>query len=108
MQIMHLTGAPPYYTNCFLVISNAKNVAVIDPAAPAAAVNAALKEQGATLTHILLTHGHFDHVTSLEELRGQWGAKLCMFQQDACGGRMRPPPRPTSALPTGTNCGWTS
>lgn len=94
MQIMHLTGAPPYYTNCFLVISNAGNAAVIDPAAPAAAVNAALKEQGATLTHILLTHGHFDHVTSLDELRTQWGARLCMFSQDACGGRMLPPTAP--------------
>ncbi len=99
--------------------ANAPKVTVIDPAAPAAAVNAALKEQGATLTHILLTHGHFDHVTSLEELRTQWGARLCMFSQDACGGRMLPPtaPVPTGflratstecGLPTGTSCGWTS
>lgn len=101
MQILHLTGAPPYYTNCFLVISNAHHAAVIDPAAPAAAINAALKEQNAELTHILLTHGHFDHVTSLEELRGKWGAKLCMFREDACGGRMLPPTAPDLAFEDG-------
>lgn len=101
MQLAHLTGAPPYYTNCFVAVSAAGHAAVIDPAAPAAAIDAVLKEQGASLTHILLTHGHFDHVSSLEALRREHGAKLCMFAQDAQGTRMLPPTAPDHCFSDG-------
>lgn len=101
MQLVHLTGAPPYYTNCFLVISAAGHAAVIDPAAPAAAIEAVLSEQGAALTHILLTHGHFDHVPSLAALRKAHGATLCMFAQDAQGTQMLPPTAPDHCFADG-------
>ena len=35
----------------------------------AAAVKSALKETGWTLTHILITHHHFDHVEGLAEIK---------------------------------------
>lgn len=101
MQILHLTGAPPYFTNCFLLITAARHAVVIDPAAPAAAIDAALAEHGAALTHILLTHGHFDHVTSLGELRKKHGAALCMFEADAKGSSMLPPAAPDHCFADG-------
>lgn len=101
MQILHLTGTPPYYTNCFLLITAARHAVVIDPAAPAAAIGDALAEHGASLTHILLTHGHFDHVSSLNELRKKQGVTLCMFAEDAQGSQMLPPTAPDHCFADG-------
>ena len=42
----------------------------------AAAVKSALKETGWTLTHILITHHHFDHVEGLAEIKKQTGATV--------------------------------
>ena len=42
-------------------------------------------------THILLTHGHFDHILSVADLQEQYGAKVCIHEQDAAaltGGRL--------------------
>ena len=58
MQAFHIPAAPPLYTNTFLLISDAGNGVIIDPAADAESYNRILKEKGATLTTILCTHGH--------------------------------------------------
>ena len=58
MNIQHIHGVPPLYTNTFLIITNAKHGILIDAAAEPATYQKALDEAGATLSHILLTHGH--------------------------------------------------
>ncbi|MDL2323719.1 MBL fold metallo-hydrolase [Ruminococcaceae bacterium OttesenSCG-928-A16] len=83
MRMIHIVDGPPLYTNCFLLLGNNGHAAVIDPAASAPSFEEALAENGATLTHILLTHGHPDHITSVEPLRQKYGAKLCMNEADA-------------------------
>ena len=83
MKMLVIVDGPPLYTNCFLLIGSAGHAAVIDPAAPAEEFVQALEENGATLTHILLTHAHHDHVASVEPLRQKYGAKLYMHAADA-------------------------
>lgn len=85
MQMFHLAGFPPYYTNSFLLITEAGNAVIIDPSCEPVEYNRILGEHGAKLTHILLTHGHFDHVPGAEELRRQWGAALYLDKADAQG-----------------------
>ena len=68
MNIQHFHGVPPLYTNTFLIITNAKHGIIIDAAAEPETYLKALDEAGATLTHILLTHGHFDHVLGVPDL----------------------------------------
>ena len=68
MNIQHIHGVPPLYTNTFLIITNAKHGILIDAAAEPGVYLKALDEAGATLTHILLTHGHYDHVGAVAEL----------------------------------------
>ena len=64
MNIQHIHGVAPLYTNTFLIITNAKHGILIDAGrrSDRASIVKALDEAGATLTHILLTHGHYDHV----------------------------------------------
>jgi hydroxyacylglutathione hydrolase len=49
--------------------------AVVDPAEPGP-VEAALAAEGWTLTHILNTHHHFDHVGANEALKQRWGCHI--------------------------------
>ena len=76
MKAYHVVGQAPMYTNTFLLILDAGHGVVIDPAAAASAYNDILEKEGASLTHIFCTHGHFDHVGAAEELKAKWGAKL--------------------------------
>ena len=64
MKAFHLVGPAPFYTNSFLLISDAGNAVVIDPAAEVQEYDKILKEHGGKLSLILCTHGHYDHVGS--------------------------------------------
>ena len=83
MKALHIVDGPPLYTNCFLLIGSEGHAVAIDPAAGAARFEKALADEKATLTHILLTHGHHDHIGSVEALREKYGAKLYMNKADA-------------------------
>ena len=90
MKAFHLLGASPLYTNSFVLISDAGSAVIIDPAAAVQEYDKLLREHGAKLTHILCTHGHYDHVGSAQALRTEWGAKLYCEAQDLAGDRMYP------------------
>lgn len=90
MKLLHLTGPAPYFTNSFLLVSGGE-AAIIDPAPDAARFAPLLEKENARLTHILLTHGHFDHVYGLDSVRASWpAARLCLFRADAVGTEDRP------------------
>lgn len=78
MNIQHIHGVAPLYTNTFLIITNAKHGILIDAAAEPGVYLKALDEAGATLTHILLTHGHYDHVGAVAALKKATGCKVYM------------------------------
>lgn len=60
----------PLQTNCYiLACTETMMAAVIDPSWNGRSLAATLDEQGYTLSHILLTHSHFDHVGGLAELK---------------------------------------
>lgn len=89
MEILHLRGPAPLSTNTFLV-TDGKVAAAIDPAAAPQEYLRLLKERGLALTHILLTHGHYDHVGAVEALRAATGAAVYLAKEDAQGGRLFP------------------
>ena len=90
MELLHIPGAWPLYTNTFLLFSGDGRAAVVDPAADAAVYEKALAEHGARLTDILLTHGHYDHVASVAALRRSTGAKVRLDPADALGTELYP------------------
>ncbi len=62
--------------------TDTKECIVVDPAA-AKPVLGFLNEYGLKCTHILLTHGHFDHIMGVAELKKKTGAKVYIHEADA-------------------------
>ena len=69
-------------SNCYLLISG-NQAAVVDPSADADTILQKGAEKGATLQYILLTHGHFDHICSLDTLREKTGVPAYIHKGDA-------------------------
>lgn len=70
-------------TNTYFCFDEQGNCAVIDPGLDGEAVWEKLKQKGLCPTHILLTHGHFDHARGVKFLREQSGAKVYVHREDA-------------------------
>ena len=71
-----------YASACYLV-TEGNTAVLVDCSAPASAVQAALAETGTALAAILLTHGHFDHMLTLDEVKALTGAPVYIAAEDA-------------------------
>ena len=70
-------------TNCYILRDdNSKNSAVIDPGENADEIYSHLKKNNCELSYIILTHGHFDHVTAVEPLIVKTGASVMLHKND--------------------------
>lgn len=90
MKIQHIPGVAPLYTNTFLIVTDAGHGIIVDAAAAPQTYLDALQAEQAQLTHILLTHGHYDHVGAVAALRKATGCKVYMDPVDAAGNQMMP------------------
>lgn len=89
-----------YEENCYVVWDTAPGpAAVIDPGGKPEAILEALREHGLTLSHILLTHGHFDHFLAAPALQRVTGAPLFMHRLDRDS---------LSCVPAPMNIGYTA
>ena len=69
---------------CYLVAcETTRECAVIDPGGDEERILAAIKAQGLTLTSIIATHGHPDHVCGNRILKEATGAQIVMHEDDA-------------------------
>lgn len=71
MQIHELVVGP-LKTNCYIVTSDQNHAVVIDPGFEAEKIVAKIRELGVKPKFILLTHGHFDHILAVDEIRGKY------------------------------------
>lgn len=75
--------------NCYLLRDGETGIgAIVDPGGDNSADNvpqilAKCAAKDINVKYILLTHAHFDHMTSLEGVREATGAKLCLHKYDA-------------------------
>lgn len=77
-------NAGEFGSNCWLVIDEGSGGAVvIDPSPAIGIIKDALSKREADVKYILLTHGHFDHMTSCDDLRALTGAPLAVHRADA-------------------------
>ena len=71
-------------TNCYLLYgSKSKEAALIDVAGPVDSLLEIILTENLDLKYFLFTHGHFDHVVGLPEIREQFPqAKVCIHETD--------------------------
>lgn len=73
-----------YQTNCyFLYREGCKDVVVVDPGDRGTHIYSALNRNGFTVRGIFLTHGHFDHIWGVEDLRSAANAAAEAEGQEA-------------------------
>lgn len=73
------------YTNCyFLKNKETGELLLIDPAASPEKISEKIEEMQAKPAGILLTHGHYDHILAVEDIRKKYGIKVyaCSEEQD--------------------------
>jgi len=70
-------------TNCYIVrASDSKEAVVIDPADRAEKIYSYLNENDLVCKRILITHGHFDHITAAEKLKHLTGAHIYAHERE--------------------------
>lgn len=83
MEIFDHQVVGPLGCNCFIVGDPAtKRAIVIDPGGDAERLVSSLTEKELTVTAIVATHAHFDHLIAAEALREQTGAPFYMHDSD--------------------------
>lgn len=70
-----------FASNCYLLSCGAE-CAVVDPSVDVRMITDAVRNFDLTIKYIILTHGHYDHMLSLEELRDKTVAELCIHKLD--------------------------
>ena len=70
-------------TNCYLIINKETQEALlIDPADNALRISNVIEENVCTLKAILLTHGHFDHIMALNELKKRYNVPVYAHEEE--------------------------
>lgn len=69
------------WANTYLLTDGRGVSAVVDPGAPTPRLLEAL--DGRNVKYILLTHGHFDHITGAPAVKEQTGAEILIHRDDA-------------------------
>ena len=70
-------------TNCYLIINKEnKKALLVDPADNALRINNVIEENGCTLKAILLTHGHFDHIMALNDLKKRYNVPVYAHEEE--------------------------
>lgn len=71
--IMKQMVVGPIGTNCFILEdTEAKVCALVDPGDEPDRIRKLLEKDGMDLRYILLTHGHFDHIIGVNDLKDAW------------------------------------
>ena len=69
-------------TNCYVISDDNGVCAIIDCDGNPAPLFQYIADNGLHPTHILLTHGHFDHIGAVEAVQQKYGCKICACRQE--------------------------
>lgn len=83
-MIFAVMSVGSYGANCYLIgCEQTKEGAVIDPGDEGHRIVAKAKELGLNIKSIILTHGHIDHISAVDEVKKATGAKILIHQDEA-------------------------
>ncbi|MCI6498667.1 MBL fold metallo-hydrolase [Lachnospiraceae bacterium HCP1S3_C3] len=70
-------------TNCYIAYDDVvKEAFIVDPADSADEIQLKITELGVKPVAILLTHGHFDHIGAVDELRDKYKIKVYVYEDE--------------------------
>lgn len=73
----------PLQVNCFIIADDSsKKAVVIDPGDEPDIILDILKKKGLTAQYIICTHGHFDHVGAVSDIKKETGAKVALHKDE--------------------------
>lgn len=73
----------PLAVNCYVIACDTtRNAAVIDPGDDEEKILSLIKNKNFNLTHILITHGHVDHIAAVAEIKKTTQAEINMSKDD--------------------------
>lgn len=70
-------------TNCYILRKKEKtSCVVIDPGDSGEKLANFIAGEGLKVEDILLTHGHFDHILGVQDLKSRAGGRLCVLEEE--------------------------
>lgn len=73
----------PLFENCYAIYDeNAKQAIIIDPGDEPDLMLDFLKENDLNVKYIICTHGHFDHIGAVKEIKEETGALILLHEKD--------------------------
>ena len=86
-MILKLFTVGPFASNCYIVGSeSSKRGIIIDPGAEAKLILKTVNDLGLTISLIVVTHMHFDHVGALTPVKEGTGAKFALHEAETAAG----------------------
>ena len=80
---MEIRAAPPFMENSFVLASETTREGVlIDPGDAVDELLEIVRANGLTITHILLTHAHLDHISGVDRAKAATGARVVLHADD--------------------------
>ncbi len=71
-------------TNCYVAFDpDTRQAFIVDPGDTAARILAFVEKNKLHVSHILLTHSHFDHILALADVQAATGARVCVHELEA-------------------------
>lgn len=84
-QMLKVTYFPlgPVQTNCYLIQDEKNNCLIIDPGEEGKHIITHIEQQQLRPAAILLTHGHFDHIGAVDDVRDHFKVPVYIHESEA-------------------------
>lgn len=82
MEIVNITSGFTYANSYLIIDTDTNEAALVDPGSDAHGLIFAIDKHGVNVKSILLTHGHFDHILALDEIKEYTKAKVYIHTLD--------------------------
>ncbi|MEG2597072.1 MAG: MBL fold metallo-hydrolase, partial [Oscillospiraceae bacterium] len=69
-------------TNCYVIATETGSAVLIDPGADPQRILNFIETHQITVKAIILTHGHFDHMSAVDEIKKRWDVPVYIHPQD--------------------------